>query len=128
MASSGETIIVPRNFVLLDELEKMEKGQTSDGTVSFGLVDADDISLSHWQCTILGPLNTAVQDRILSLLVHCGPEYPKTAPTVQFQSKVNFPFVVRVAARLSFFFFTSCVPTHGPLLRAPFSLSLTLTP
>ena len=93
-SGSGEVVIVPRNFVLLEELEKAEKGQT-DMNISYGLADAADIELSLWQCTILGPLNTPVENRIISLLVQCGPGYPNEAPTVIFQSKINFPFVVR---------------------------------
>ena len=46
--------MVPRNFVLLEELERTEKGLT-DMSVSYGLVDSNDVSLSEWQCTILGP-------------------------------------------------------------------------
>ena len=94
MGSSGEKIIVPRNFRLLDELEKQEKGG-SDQTVSFGLCQADDITLSHFQCTILGYPNTCIDNRIISLLVHCGPDYPNKAPEIQFQNKLNFPFIVR---------------------------------
>ena len=56
-------IIVPRNFVLLTELERAEKGST-DMTVSYGLVDSDDITLTNWQCTILGPPNSAMDNRI----------------------------------------------------------------
>lgn len=45
---------VPRNFKLLDELEKGEKGQNSDG-VTVGLAIHDDITLTHWNGTIFGP-------------------------------------------------------------------------
>ena len=83
--SGGEVIVVPRNFVLLEELEKAEKGQT-DMNISYGLAQADDIMMSHWQCTILGPPGTAVENRILSLLVSTGTAYPDKPPTVQFQS------------------------------------------
>jgi len=90
--SSGEVIIIPRNFVLLEELEKAEKG-LGDMTVSYGLVEADDITLTDWQCTILGPMNSAVENRIISLIVKCGPNYPAEKPTVQFQTKLSYPFI-----------------------------------
>ena len=102
--SSGEVIIVPRNFVLLGELEKAEKGNT-DMSISYGLVEQDDITLSSWQCTILGLPNTTVVNRIISLLLYCGKEYPDRPPTVQFQTKVNYPFIVR---------------SHAASVRAPF--------
>ena len=91
---SGEVIVVPRNFVLLEELEKVEKGQT-DMNISYGLLESDDTLMSHWQCTILGGMGCPVENRIISLLVTCGPQYPDQPPTVHFKSKVNFPFVVR---------------------------------
>jgi hypothetical protein len=51
---SNPAVIVPRNFKLLEELEASEKG-TGDMSVSLGLVDHDDIFLSEWQGSILGP-------------------------------------------------------------------------
>jgi hypothetical protein len=45
---------VPRNFKLLDELERGEKGQ-GDMSCSFGLKNADDLFLTEWNGTILGP-------------------------------------------------------------------------
>eukprot|EP00967_Tisochrysis_lutea_P041919 scaffold50433_cov38-Tisochrysis_lutea.AAC.1 len=90
---SGETVVIPRNFVLLEELEKAEKGAT-DMAISYGLIMPDDISLSDWQCTIIGPQNSAVDNRVLNLVVRCGPNYPNEAPEALFQTKVNYPFVV----------------------------------
>lgn len=32
-------------------------------------------------------------DRIISLMLLCGPDYPATPPRVKFQTKLNFPFI-----------------------------------
>lgn len=47
-------VIVPRNFKLLEELEACEKG-TGDMAISMGLVTSDDIFLTEWNGSILGP-------------------------------------------------------------------------
>jgi hypothetical protein len=51
---SGEVVIIPRNFKLLEELEKGEKGH-GDMCISFGLVDQGDTFLTEWNGGILGP-------------------------------------------------------------------------
>lgn len=82
----------PRSFRLLEELEKGEKGLGSE-SVSLGLADSDDINMTYWNGTILGPPHSVHENRIYSLSLEAGPEYPDKPPTVRFLSKVNVPCV-----------------------------------
>ena len=51
---TGEVVITPRNFKLLEELEHSEKGH-GDMSISYGLVDSSDIFMGEWNGGILGP-------------------------------------------------------------------------
>jgi len=85
-------IIVPRNFRLLEELEKGEKG-IGDGTVSYGLADQEDRLLSSWTGTVIGPAQTPHEGRIYTVHIYCDKDYPNKPPGVKFISRINLACV-----------------------------------
>uniref|UniRef100_A0A0C9SA23 TSA: Wollemia nobilis Ref_Wollemi_Transcript_5266_1095 transcribed RNA sequence n=1 Tax=Wollemia nobilis TaxID=56998 RepID=A0A0C9SA23_9CONI len=92
MGSGGSSVVVPRNFRLLEELERGEKG-IGDGTVSYGMDDSDDIYMQSWTGTIIGPHSSAHEGRIYQLKLFCDKDYPEKPPTVRFYSRVNMTCV-----------------------------------
>jgi len=118
---------VPRNFRLLEELEKGEKGlgagkppstsvrynhkltNLSRGMLLWSgwrrwLVDVKLEWHDSWSTTCLSFLSqllntklTSVQsvheNRIYSLKMHCGDQYPDKPPTIQFINQINLPCV-----------------------------------
>ncbi|PVU95074.1 hypothetical protein BB561_002045 [Smittium simulii] len=99
--SSSDHSMFPRNFKLLEELEKGEKG-LGDSACSYGLDDPEDITLSNWNGTILGVPNSSYENRIYSLKIHCDNSYPEYPPKIKFLTKINLP----------------CVDSNGELLSA----------
>ncbi len=95
----AEQIVIPRGFKLLEELESGEKGggngvpPAHQGLVSYGLIDPEDMSLSNWNASIIGPQGTTIGDQIYTLKVHCDDNYPVSQPVVTFVTKINMPGV-----------------------------------
>ena len=58
-----------------------------------GLEQPDDILLTSWNCSIIGPPGTTFEGRIISVHVEAGPQYPDVAPSVRFVSRVNLDCV-----------------------------------
>ncbi|RLM75010.1 ubiquitin-conjugating enzyme E2 variant 1C-like [Panicum miliaceum] len=91
-SAASATVVVPRNFRLLEELERGERG-IGDGTVSCGMDDGDDIFMRSWTGTIIGPLNSVHEGRIYQLKLFCDKDYPDKPPTVRFHSRINLTCV-----------------------------------
>ena len=117
----AEVVEVPRSFQLLSvrgaalsldrdpgarkgtdaarkELEAAEKGGKDvppghQGMVSIGLATHDDMSMSNWIATIIGPPGTNLGDRIYTLRIEIPEHYPKVPPRIWFKTKINMPGV-----------------------------------
>lgn len=77
---------------MLEELEKGEKGLGAE-SISYGLTNQDDITMTYWNGTIICPPHSNHENRIYSLKIVCDENYPDKPPKVQFISKINLPCV-----------------------------------
>ncbi|KAI9915961.1 hypothetical protein PsorP6_008636 [Peronosclerospora sorghi] len=71
-----------------EELENSGKGH-GNMSIAYRLEQADDIFLTNWIGTILGPAGTCHDGRIYSLRIHCSDQYPHMPPEVNFTSRIN---------------------------------------
>ena len=94
---------VLRRFRLIKEYEDAIKGISCNSkyTISYGLADPEDRSLSKWNGTIIGPNGTWYAGKLYNLSITTGPNYPNEAPIVQFITMINLPSVDRYGSMKS---------------------------
>ena len=91
----GDDYRVPRSFALLEELDNVKKGRTPIWTVGMAIKDPKDIELKEFVLNIQGPMDSPnFEGRSYEVQVLPGPNYPQTAPSVQFlRPKINLKCV-----------------------------------
>ena len=81
-----------RRFRLIEEFEAAEKAKSGE-TISYGLEDPEDKSLTNWNSIIIGPNGTNFAGGLYTIKVQTGPDYPLSPPVVKFVTKINLPIV-----------------------------------
>jgi len=108
---------VPRSFKLRIELDEAEKTNLKTNKdpdrafISYGLGNVSTTGfdkpstyanqLSEWNCTIIGPQNTNIGDRIYGIHITCGSKYPKKVPEVTFKTRINMDGVNSNSGRVN---------------------------
>jgi ubiquitin-conjugating enzyme E2 variant len=59
------------------------------GLISLGLADSGDVTLSSWNCSLIGWPNSSLDGRLYTLKVVCSELYPDVPPAIRFISKIN---------------------------------------
>jgi ubiquitin-conjugating enzyme E2 variant len=76
-------IIIPRNFVLLDELDNSEKGNYP-GDCTIGLSGDHDIYLHTWTGLIItNPARSNIGEQFINLIIYCCDDYPNKPPKLR---------------------------------------------
>lgn len=88
MNKDKEKIIIPRTFVLIEELEKSEKGGYSP-FCSVGIKDFEDIHLRYWNGFIIPSENTVVSGQDIRFKIVCDMDYPDKPPSFELVSSKN---------------------------------------
>lgn len=81
--------IVPRSFVLIDELEKSEKGQYSP-YCTIGIKDMTDMELKYWNGIIMTFPESAIKEQVITFEIFCDLKYPDMPPKFKMINSQSF--------------------------------------
>jgi len=91
---------IPRSFRLLDELNFAEKGKypahLSSSTVSLGLSNSEDMTLTNWSGSIIHCNN----QKFSSCKISIPNAYPEVPPDIRFETVVALPGIVDKMGRV----------------------------
>ena len=58
------------------------------------------MSMEKWNGTIIGPGHSVYENRIYSLSIRCGPDYPDVPPEITFLTRINLPCVNQTTGKV----------------------------